>query len=362
MRSGERIGSYTILSKIGEGGMSVVYLAEHASEGTRVVVKELKEQHRFNQQLVHRFLREADILQSLRHPHLARIFDVLLHEGKHCIIQEHLSGGSLADILRENKPYSEQEAIRWCCDALRAMNYAHENGIVHRDLKPSNLMLDDRRQVRVIDFGIARAFGQERLTRTSDGSIGTLEYMSPEQFLSPNQIDHLTDVYSMGVVLYELLSGSVPFEGPTPFSIQEKIARHAPPPLKRGREITPLRSDGNGIDPQLTRIVFRALEKRPDRRFGGCAEFALQLEQYLTQTRPPGVLTRFARRPLALLLILIVALTAWWVWANSSDLLGSSGVKSRGNRRPIGRPRSRSNWRPIGRPRSRSNRRPIGRP
>ena len=317
MRPGERIGNYTILSKIGEGGMSIVYLAEHASEGTRVVVKELKEQHRFNEQLVDRFLREAEILQSLRHPHLARVFDVLLHEGKHYIIQEHLSGGSLADLLRDNKPYSEQEAIRWCCDALRAMNYAHENGIVHRDLKPSNLMLDDRRQVRVIDFGIARAFGQERLTRTSDGSIGTLEYMSPEQILSPNQIDHLTDVYSMGIVLYELLSGSVPFEGPTPFSVQEKIARQAPPPLRRGREITPLRPDGNGIDPQLTRIVFRALEKRPDRRFGGCAEFSLQLEQYLTQqTRHSGGLTWVALRPLVPLLILIVALTAWW--GNSS--------------------------------------------
>ena len=112
MRPGERIGNYTILSTIGEGGMSVVYLAEHASEGTRVVVKELKEQHRFNEQLIDRFLREAKILQSLRHPHLARVFDVPLHEGKHCIIQEHLSGGSLADLLRENKPYTEQEAIR----------------------------------------------------------------------------------------------------------------------------------------------------------------------------------------------------------------------------------------------------------
>src|SRR5262249_48915782 len=160
--------------------------------------------------------REAEILQSLRHPHLARVFDVLPLEGKHYIIQEYLSGGSLADLLRDRRSYSEQEAIRWCCDALWAMDYAHQSGIVHRDLKPSNLMLDDQRQVCVIDFGIARAFGEKRLTRTSDGSIGTLEYMSPEQILTPNQVDHLTDVYSMGIVLYELLSGSVPFDGPTP--------------------------------------------------------------------------------------------------------------------------------------------------
>jgi serine/threonine-protein kinase len=286
MRVGE-IGGFTIVSKIGEGGMSVVYLAERASDRTPVVVKELKEQYRGNQQLVDRFRREAEILQNLRHPHLAKVFDVLLLEGKHYIVQEYLSGGSLADLIREKKPYSEKEAITWCRDALRAMNYAHENGIVHRDLKPSNLMLDDQRQVRVIDFGIARAFGSERLTRTGDGSIGTLEYMSPEQILRPNQIDHLTDVYSMGIVLYELLSGSVPFEGPTPFSVQEKIARQPPPPLRQlGRGIEPLRPNGGGIDSTLAKLVFKAIEKSPERRFGGCAEFALQLERYVKQPAP----------------------------------------------------------------------------
>jgi serine/threonine-protein kinase len=284
MRPGERIGDYTILSKIGEGGMSVVYLAERASDATRVVVKELRDQYRFNQQLIERFRREATILQDLRHPHLARVFGLLERDGKQYMIQEYLSGGSLADLLRTQKPYTEEEAIRWCCNALRAMNYAHENGIVHRDLKPSNLMLDERRKIRVIDFGIARAFGQERLTRTSDGSIGTLEYMSPEQILNPDKIDHLTDVYSMGIVLYELLTGAVPFEGPTPFAVQEKIARAAPPPLKQfGRFMTPLDPNKTAIAPELANIVYRALEKRADRRFGGCSEFAMRLDRYLTE-------------------------------------------------------------------------------
>ena len=314
MRPGERIGDYTVVSKIGEGGMSIVYLAEHASDGTRVVVKELKEQHRFNTQVVERFRREATILQELPHEHLARVFDVLSHEGKEYIIQEYLAGGSLADLLREGTPYKEEQAIRWCCDALQAMDYAHQKGVVHRDLKPSNLMLDDQGRIRVIDFGIARAFGQDRITRTHDGSIGTVEYMSPEQILTPHLIDHQTDVYSMGIVLYELLSGAVPFEGPTPFAVQQQITKQPPPPLKQlGRSVAPLRPDGGGVHPQLARIVLHAIEKRPDRRFGGCAEFAQELNRYVTGQRGPDPV--WAWRPLAIagaaLVLLIVALLTW---------------------------------------------------
>ena len=293
MRPGEDIDDYTIVSKIGEGGMSVVYVAEHVTDGTRVVVKELKEEYQFDRQLVGRFRREADILQKLRHPHLARVFGCLERDGKNYMIQEYLSGGSLADLLRDRKSYTEMEALVWCRDALRAMNYAHENGIVHRDLKPSNLMLDERRQVRVIDFGIARTFGETRLTRAGDGSMGTVEYMSPEQILSPDKVDHLTDVYSMGVVLYELLSGAVPFDGDTPFAVQEKITRQTARPLRQfGRGISPMKSSSAGIDAKLAKIVFRAIDKSPHRRFGGCAEFALHLDRRIK--KPPLSLGRRA--------------------------------------------------------------------
>jgi serine/threonine protein kinase len=282
MRPGDRFGDYVIVATIGEGGMSVVYLASRVSDGMRVVVKELKEQYQFDRQLIDRFLRNAVILQELRHPHLARTFACTERNSKHYMIQEYLSGGSLAELLRNPGSYSESEALIWCRDALRAMNYAHENGIVHGDLKPSNLMLDDRRQIRVIDFGIGRSLDEARLTRTNDGTIGTIEYMSPEQIVSPDKVDHRTDVYSMGIVLYELLSGTVPFDGDTSFAVQEKVVRETPAPLRKlGPGITAMHPQSPGIDARLSKVVFRAIDKSADKRFGGCAEFALHLDRYL---------------------------------------------------------------------------------
>jgi tRNA A-37 threonylcarbamoyl transferase component Bud32 len=317
MNPGDLIGDYTIVSMIGEGGMSSVYLAEHTTHRTPVVVKELKHQHLFNQQVVDRFVRGARILKDLRHPHLARVFDYLERDGRHFVVEEYLPGGSLADLLARSGPPPSEEALGWCRGVLQAINYAHEHGIVHRDLKPSNLMLDADRQVKVIDFGIARAFGEARLTRTTDGMIGTLQYMSREQILTPNEVDHQTDVYSAGIVLYELLTGHVPFDGPNEFAIQEQIARHAPPPMRKFKP---------DIDPAVEKIVFKAIEKDPTRRYGGCSEFAVAVDGYLKGERPAAWTTsvrvsverftsRFprplgSRRAVAALLVLMVLGTA----------------------------------------------------
>src|SRR5262249_8664345 len=145
--------------------------------------------------------------------------------GKYFMVEEYLPGGTLAHVIKSGA-YTEEEAMGWCRDALRAVDYANQNGIVHRDLKPGNLMLDEKREVKVTDFGIAKVFGNTRITRTGV-SMGTAAYRSPEQIRAPHDVDHLTDVYSMGVVLYELLTGVVPFDG-TEFEIQEKAVRQPP--------------------------------------------------------------------------------------------------------------------------------------
>ena len=283
LHPGERIGDYTIVSWIGEGGMSEVYLAEDGA-GDRVVVKRLKEQHRHDSQLVERFIRGADILQELRHPHLARVYACFEHGGQFVMVEEHLSGGSLANLIDEHRPYSEEEALRWCRDALRALDYAHQYAIVHRDLKPSNLMLDARRQVKVIDFGIARVFGEARITQMRDAAPGTLAYMSPEQILDPDEVRHQTDVYSMGIVLYELLSGDVPFKGKTDFEIKKNItSRPAPPIKRRAPGMAPMNPRKAGLDPRVAKIVMQAIEKSTEQRLGGCRDFALELEEVLNR-------------------------------------------------------------------------------
>ena len=275
MGPGEQIGAYTIESKIGEGGMSEVYRATDPA-GTPVVVKRLKVEYLSSQQLIDRFVRGATILKELRHPHLARVYDVFDYHGHHIIVEQYLGGGSLADLLARSGPPSVRDALVWCRDALRALNYVHEFGIVHRDIKPSNLMLDEAGRIHVIDFGIARVFGDKRLTRTGDGAIGTPWYMSPEQIRTPNDVDHLTDVYSAGVVLYELLTGQVPFDGPSQFSIQQKITSEPLPALSVHKP---------GIDAAVERLVRKAMEKEARFRHGGCGEFAAVIDQILAGTQ-----------------------------------------------------------------------------
>lgn len=271
LQPGAQIGDYNIVEKIGEGGMSWVYLAEHNKYRTQVVVKQLREYFASDQHLVDRFAQGAQIMLQLRHPHLAKVLDYIERDGDYFMVEEYLSGGSLADLLAKGESFSEEEAMRWCRDALYAIDYTHQNRIVHRDLKPGNLMLNEKREVKVTDFGIAKAFDGPRLTKTGT-DMGTPYYMSPEQIRSPYRVDHLTDVYSMGVVLYELLTGAVPFDGDTDFDIKDKVIRE-PSPSPRQRKAD--------ISRDAERIVLKAMQKRPRDRFGGCAEFALEIDRCL---------------------------------------------------------------------------------
>jgi serine/threonine protein kinase len=240
-------------------------------------VKRLKDEFSSDPNFVKRFEQEAQIMATLQHPHVARVLAYIPRAEEFFLVEEYLPGGSLADVIAR-KSYSEQQALIWCRDALFGVDSAHQLRILHRDLKPGNLMFDAAGNIKVTDFGIAKIFGTPRLTRTRS-EMGTPTYMSPEQIRSPQEAYHLTDVYSMGVVLYELVTGSVPFERSGDFDTKQAVVRELPiPPRRRNPKISK----------ELDKIILRALEKDPARRYGGCAEFASRIDFYLRGVEPPG--------------------------------------------------------------------------
>ena len=270
---GQRVGRYEIIRTVGEGAASRVFLARAVDSGSEVVVKQLYA-YRPGDVLTERLQREAAIMTDLRHPHIARVFDYIELADSSYLVGEYLPGGSLADRLANQITISEKQACLWCRDALQAIHYVHQIGVLHRDLKPANLMLDEHENIKVTDFGVARIFRGARLTRVGE-SVGTPAYMSPEQIVNPDQVYHSADVYSMGVVLYELLTGRLPFDAETEFALLEMIIRQPP---------TPIRVINSRLSERLEGIVLRTLEKDPARRYSSAAEFARQLDSVLAST------------------------------------------------------------------------------
>lgn len=287
--------------------MSTVYLADDARNGHAVVLKQLKDEFIVDPDFVTRFKQEAQIMGRLQHPNLAKVLKYIEWEGACLLVEEYLPGGSLADRMSSGHRIPEQQALRWCRDALLGIDCAHRDGILHRDLKPGNLMFDAAGNIKITDFGIAKVFGGPKLTRTRS-EMGTPAYMSPEQIRSPQKAYHLTDVYSMGVVLYELLTNKVPFDRDSDFDVRQAVVKEPPPPPRR---LNP------AITSELQSIVLKAIEKDPSQRFGGCAEFAARIDSYL-KPRPLRQRWAWAREhPVAAVLLLIAVVALVLVFATS---------------------------------------------
>jgi hypothetical protein len=266
---GQQIGPYKIEQLIGAGGMADVYRAHQANLDRFVAIKVLKASLADDPEFVARFSREAMAAGGLRHPNILRIYDAGTHEDRHYIVMDYASGGTLAQRVQQ-QPLSIDEAAQLGIQIAEALDYAHKrpHPIVHRDLKPSNILLDENRPL-LADFGIAYMVSTEtRLTQTGT-SLGTPEYMSPEQS-EGLPVDGRTDIYSLGVILFQLVTGRVPFEAGTPVATMHKVV-YTPPPLPRE-----FRGD---VPEWMESVILRALAKRPADRFATAGEMAEALRK-----------------------------------------------------------------------------------
>jgi serine/threonine-protein kinase len=266
----DRLGRYQIREIIGEGAMACVYKAFDPEINRALAIKLLKAQLRLDGEYRGRFLREAKGAGVLSHPNIVTVFDVGEDQGHPYIAMELVEGQTLAEELKSKKPLSTRDIVEIGIQLARALDYAHKKGIIHRDVKPGNIMrLTDTNTIKVADFGICRIDGSEGdATQTQIGNVlGTPHYMSPEQVVG-EKVDSRSDLFSAGVVLYQLLTGHLPFEGDTLISVAYKITKTDPPSLDKVRADLPL---------SLRRIIERALKKQPDKRFQSGEEFAQAL-------------------------------------------------------------------------------------
>jgi eukaryotic-like serine/threonine-protein kinase len=260
-------GRYRVAARLGSGGMADVYLAHDTLLGRQVALKLLHRRFAEDQEFVERFRREASSAAGLSHPNVVAVFDRGEWDSTYYIAMEYLPGRSLKAVVREHGSLSPHDAIDIIVQILLAVRFAHKRGIIHRDIKPHNVILDEEGRAKVTDFGIARA-GASDMTLT--GSImGTAQYLSPEQ-AQGHAVSETSDLYAVGVVLYELLTGSVPFEGESAVTIALKQVSVEPtPPSERNPD----------VGPALDAVVMRSLAKDPLARFASADEFIAALQQ-----------------------------------------------------------------------------------
>ena len=282
LSSGTLVGEYQIQSKIGEGGMGTVYAAIHPIIGKKVAIKVLAGRLAKNKNAIRRFVLEARAVNDIRHPGLVDIFSFgRLTDGRHYYVMEFLDGRDLGDVLRERNSLPVVEAIPIFSEVGHALVAVHSKGIVHRDLKPENILLlttslPGGQRVKLVDFGLAKlvegvpAHMQDSAPRTAAGvNVGTPHYMSPEQCRGL-KVDARADLYALGVLLYESLTGKLPFDGATALDIWQAHAEKAPrPPI----ELAP-----GVVTPALNALILRLLAKQPEHRIQTAADFCIALE------------------------------------------------------------------------------------
>lgn len=262
-------GRYEILELVGFGGMAVVFKAYDLLENRHVAVKILKDEYLHNEEFRRRFRNESKAIAMLSHPNIVRVFDVNFSDTVQYIVMEYIDGITLKEYIGQQGAVKWKETIHFTVQILRALQHAHDNGIVHRDIKPQNVMLLQDGTIKVMDFGIAR-FARENGRTVADKAIGSVHYISPEQARG-EQTDERTDIYSVGVIMYELLTGQVPFDGDTPVSIAIKQMQQEP---ALPTSINP------SIPVGLEEITLRAMQKEPELRYQSASEMLKDIDEF----------------------------------------------------------------------------------
>lgn len=268
---GEILGNrYEIKKLIGEGGMALVYLAQDNLLDRPVAIKLLRSEYSSDQEFVERFQREAKSAAKLCHPNVVNIYDVGQTKSTYYIVMEYIEGTSLKDLIKKEGTLSVELSLNLAMQISSALNHAHNSLIVHRDIKPHNIMITNDYLVKVMDFGIARAMSSATITRTGV-VLGSVHYFSPEQ-ATGKDVTSASDLYSLGIVLYEMLTGKVPFDADTPVGIAYQHVQSDLPSIEEKRPDLP---------PSVIDIVKKALAKKPEERFKSAREMELSLSHAL---------------------------------------------------------------------------------
>ena len=273
---GESVGPYQITAQLGSGGMAMVYKAYHATLDRYVAIKVMHQALKESPNFFARFQREARIVARLEHPNIVPVYDFSEHAGQPYLVMRFVEGETLKAYLQTNSLTLPQvmDIVRPVCQAL---TYAHRQGVLHRDIKPSNILITPQGDVFLTDFGLAKIAQAGESTLTQDMLVGTPHYISPEQAQSRTDLDARTDIYSLGVVLYELLVGRVPFQGDTPYVV---IHDHIFTPLPMPRDLNP------ALPEPFERVLLKVLAKERDDRYASAAELLATMERAVAESGP----------------------------------------------------------------------------
>jgi serine/threonine protein kinase len=272
IQPGQMLGPYRIINQVGRGGMATVYKAYQPSVDRYVAIKVLPSQLAESREFATRFQQEARIIAKLEHPHILPVFDYGESEGVAYFVMRYMDAGTLKERMIEGRPLPLNDIDKLFTQLADALSYAHSRGIVHRDLKPANVLIDSHDNVFLTDFGIAKLLesASPRLTQT-DAIMGTPAYISPEQ-AQGHTVDQRSDIYSLGIILYEMVTGSVPFTAETPLAV---LFKHISDPLPPPSLVKP------DIPPDIEQVLLKALAKDPRDRFATAAEFVAAWERAL---------------------------------------------------------------------------------